>query len=152
VLPCWQRQDELRLLLSFRGKAEAISPMDNYCEYPTQLNKGTIMNINLTFQSADYEFIVEAIKLRTTAILEAMSMQYDSQMIAANTAPDIEKQRKDIEQVIQFEKELAEWELTQQGNKVTATHKPKTRKSKAAPYGYKKDGTPKKRPGRPVGF
>lgn len=112
------------------------------------------MNINLTFQSADYEFIVEAIKLRTTAILEAMSMQYDSQMMAANTPEDIAQQRKEINEVIQreFDKEIAEWELTQQGNKVTATHKPKTRKSKAAPYGYKKDGTPKKRPGRPVGF
>ena len=112
------------------------------------------MNINLTFQSADYEFIVEAIKLRTTAILEAISMQYDSQMIAANTAPDIAQQRKEINEEIQsqFEKELAEWELKQEGNQVTATLKPKTRKSKAAPYGYKKDGTPKKRPGRPSGF
>lgn len=111
------------------------------------------MNINLTFQSADYEFIVEAIKLRTTAILEAMSMQYDSQMMAANT-PDIDQQRKDVNEMIQreFDKEIAEWELTQQGNKVTATHKPKTHKSKAAYWGYKKDGTPKKKPGRQVGF
>jgi len=112
------------------------------------------MNINLTFQSADYEFIVEAIKLRTTAILEAMSMQYDSQMMAANTAPDIAQQRKEINEAIQneFNKELAEWEMRQEGNKVVATHKPKTRKSKAAPWGYKKDGTPKQRPGRQVGF
>jgi len=72
------------------------------------------MNINLTFQSADYEFIVEAIKLRTTAILEAMSMQYDSQMMAANTAPNIAQQRKEINELInsEFKKELAEWELT----------------------------------------
>jgi len=135
--------------------------MDNYCKYPTQLNKGTIMNIQLTFQSADYEFIVEAIKLRTTAILEAMSMQYDSQMIAANTAPDIAQQRQEINELInsEFKKELAEWELTQQGNKVTATHKPKkikvakrplSRVKTKAPYGYKQDGTPKKAPGRPA--
>jgi len=110
------------------------------------------MNIQLTFQSADYEFIVEAIKLRTTAILEAMSMQYDSQMMAANTAPNIAQQRQEINELInsEFKKELAEWEIEQQGNKVTATHKPKTRKSKAAPWGYKKDGTPKKAPGRPA--
>lgn len=104
------------------------------------------MNINLTFQSADYEFIVEAIKLRTTAILESMSMQYDSQIIAANTAPDIEQQRKEINE------EMAKWEMKQEGNKVTATLKPKISKSKVAPYGYKKDGTPKKRPGRQAGF
>lgn len=112
------------------------------------------MNINLTFQSADYEFIVEAIKLRTTAILEAMSMQYDSQIMAANTAPDIAQQRKEINEAIQkeFNKELAEWEMRQEGNKVVATHKPKISKSKVAPYGYKKDGTPKKRPGRQAGF
>jgi hypothetical protein len=95
------------------------------------------MNINLTFQSADYEFIVEAIKLRTNAILEAMSIQYDSQMMASNTRQVIEK-------------EVGEWEVKQDGNKVTATLKPK--KTKAAPYGYKKDGTPKQRPGRPAGF
>jgi sRNA-binding carbon storage regulator CsrA len=119
------------------------------------------MNINLTFQSADYEFIVEAIKLRTTAILEAMSMQYDSQMMAANTPQDIAQQRQEINEAIQsqFEKELAEWELTQQGNQVTATLKPKkikvakrplSRVNTKAPYGYKKDGTPKKAPGRPA--
>lgn len=110
------------------------------------------MNINLTFQSADYEFIVEAIKLRTTAILEAMSMQYDSQMMTANS--NIAQQRKEINEEIQsqFEKELADWELKQEGNQVTATLKPKISKSKVAPYGYKKDGTPKKRPGRQAGF
>lgn len=112
------------------------------------------MNIQLTFQSADYEFIVEAIKLRTTAILEAMSMQYDSQMIAANTAPDIARQRQEMNDFVdqEFKKELAEWEVKQEGNKIVATHKPSKRKSKAAPWGYKKDGTPKKRPGRAVGF
>ena len=110
------------------------------------------MNIQLTFQSQDYEFIVEAIKLRTTAILEAMSMQYDSQVLAAN--------QKAAE-------EFGNWTVRQKDGKyyaeVKTDNEPKTeeikeknvtikRKSKAAPYGYKKDGTPKKRPGRQAGI
>ena len=31
-------------------------------------------------------------------------------------------------------------------------YKPKKKATKKAPWGYKKDGTPKKRPGRPVGM
>ena len=109
------------------------------------------MNIQFTFQSEDYPFIVESIKLRTTAILEAMSMQYDSQVLAANTS--FAEQRQKVNDAIneEFKKELSEWKIEQEGNKVVATHKPSKRKTKAAPWGYKKDGTPKKRPGRPVG-
>jgi len=105
------------------------------------------MNINLTIQSADYEFIVEAIKLRTTAILEAMSMQYDSQVIAANTPKIQQELRQEVDR--QFEKQLDEWKIATDGNKVSATRKPRKIN---APYGVKKDGTPKKKPGPVAGF
>lgn len=105
------------------------------------------MNIQLTFQSQDYEFIVEAIKLRTTAILEAMSMQFDSQVLAANQ---------------RVAEQMGDWSIRKEGNGYVAeineaaapVQKPKKspKKSKEAPFGYKKDGTPKKRPGRPVGI
>lgn len=104
------------------------------------------MNINLTFQSQDYEFIVEAIKLRTTAILEAMSMQFDSQVLAANQ---------------RVAEQMGDWSIRKEGNGYVAevttpdktpAKKTAAKKTKAAPYGYKKDGTPKKRPGRQVGI
>jgi hypothetical protein len=108
------------------------------------------MNITLTIQSEDYGFIVEAIKLRTTAILEGMSIQYDSQVLAANTPKIQQEIRQEVDR--QFEKELAEWKIQTDGNKVVATHKPKAKRKVNAPYGLKKDGTPKKKPGPPVGF
>ena len=45
-------------------------------------------------------------------------------------------------------KEVEEWKAKNKGGKIVAKRAP--RKSKAAPYGYKKDGTPKQRPGRKV--
>jgi hypothetical protein len=67
--------------------------------------------LNLQIQADDYPFIVAAIKLRTTAILEGLSMQVEAQL-HPQSAP--------------------------------VPQKPK------APFGLKKDGTPKKRPGRPA--
>ena len=43
----------------------------------------------------------------------------------------------------QLDAEIEKWSARKVGKKVVAK-----RKSKAAPYGYKKDGTPKQRPGR----
>lgn len=68
--------------------------------------------LNLKVQADDYPFIVAAIKLRTTAIIEGLSMQVDAQL----HAPPVNQ----------------------------PPQKPK------APFGVKKDGTPKKRPGRPA--
>jgi hypothetical protein len=68
--------------------------------------------LNLKVQADDYPFIVAAIKLRTTAIIEGLSMQVDAQL----QAPQVSQ----------------------------PTPRPK------APFGVKKDGTPKKRPGRPA--
>ena len=45
--------------------------------------------------------------------------------------------------------EINEWLAKQKGEEIVLTSTPvKSRKSKKAPYGYKKDGTPKKQPGR----
>lgn len=64
--------------------------------------------LHLKVQADDYPFIVAAIKLRTTAILEGLSMQVEAQL------------------------------------QPQAAPQPTPR----AKYGLKKDGTPKKRPGR----
>jgi hypothetical protein len=64
--------------------------------------------LNLQVQADDYPFIVAAIKLRTTAIIEGLSMQVEAQL------------------------------------QPQAAPAPQTK------YGLKKDGTPKKRPGRPA--
>jgi hypothetical protein len=89
------------------------------------------MNITLTIQEADYGFVVEAIKLRTTSMLESLDHQFARQKQAA--AQPIE--RKIIEEP---------WEAEYKGDKIVAKRKVK------APYGVKKDGTPKQRPGRRV--
>jgi len=68
--------------------------------------------LNLKEQADDYPVIVAANKLRTTAIIEGLSMQVDAQL----QAPPVRQ----------------------------PTPRPK------APFGVKKDGTPKKRPGRPA--
>ena len=110
------------------------------------------MNITLTIQEADYGFVVEAIKLRTTSMLESFDRQVDSQRMSSMSKVELEKAKHEVHVEVQkeFEKALNEWEIEQQGNKVTATHKPKRKIN--APYGLKKDGTPKKRPGPQVGF
>ena len=68
--------------------------------------------LHLKVQADDYPFIVAAIKLRTTAILEGLSMQVEAQL----------------------QPQAA----------------PAPQPSPRAKYGLKKDGTPKKRPGRPA--
>ena len=68
--------------------------------------------LNLKVQADDYPFIVAAIKLRTTAILEGLSMQVEAQL------------------------------------QPQAAPAPAPQPAPRAKYGLKKDGTPKKRPGR----
>ena len=91
------------------------------------------MNISLTFHSADYGFITEAIKMRTMSMLESFELQKKSQ----ETSPT-------FEQV----KDLTEKEFMDQVAAIK--QEAKAEKARKAPYGYKKDGTPKKRLGRPA--
>jgi transcriptional regulator len=103
------------------------------------------MNITLTIQEADYGFVVEAIKLRTTSMLESLDNQVARQ----------QEEAKLIELRKQAFTEAGEepWEVEHQEEKIIASMKENSRtavpRSKVrAPYGLKKDGTPKKRPGR----
>jgi hypothetical protein len=109
------------------------------------------MNITLTIQEADYGFVVEAIKLRTTSMLESFDLQVDSQRLASMSKVELEKAKHEVHVEVQkeFDKTLAEWKIATDGNKVSATRKPR---KIDAPYGVKKDGTPKKKPGRQAGF
>jgi len=77
--------------------------------------------LNLKIQADDYPFIVAAIKLRTTAILEGLSMQVDAQL-QPQAAPEVPKN----------------------------PNAPFGLKKDGTPFGLKRDGTPKKRPGRPA--
>ena len=64
------------------------------------------------------------------------------QQLAANM-PEVAKLTAE-----QLHKEIHEWSGKVKGKKIIAKRAP--RKSADAPYGYKKDGTPKQRPGRKV--
>jgi len=103
------------------------------------------MNITLTIQEADYGFVVEAIKLRTTSMLQSLDNQVSRQKEEASLVA-LRKQA--------FTEAGEEpWEAEQQEEKIVASMKENARfavpRGKVrAPYGLKKDGTPKKRPGR----
>jgi formaldehyde-activating enzyme involved in methanogenesis len=100
------------------------------------------MNFNLTIQSEDLPFIIEAIKLRTMSLISNLEMQ----------VRDIKQARQAIEKAqatpTEVVKEAIEAKVipNQQKRDFVASFEKELRK---APYGYKKDGTPKKRAGRP---
>lgn len=88
---------------------------------------------------SDFTYVIEAIRMRGHALAD----QIAAQAVRA-------------EQVAMKPEDPRPWTVTvtDEGNTV-ATYKPKkrgrpARKSADAPYGYKKDGTPKQRPGRKV--
>jgi hypothetical protein len=100
------------------------------------------MNFNLTIQSEDLPFIIEAIKLRTMSLISNLEMQVQ----------DIKQARQAIEKAqatpTEVVKEAIEAKVIpdQQKRDLIASFEKELRK---APFGYKKDGTPKKRAGRP---
>jgi len=89
------------------------------------------MNITLTIQEADYGFVVEAIKLRTTSMLESFNSQVARQKQPAIAAAPVKAEGAPVSFTVSA---------------------PKTKRKNNAPYGYKKDGTPKKKPGPVAGF
>jgi len=93
------------------------------------------MNITLTIQEADYGFVVEAIKLRTTSMLESLDNQVSRQKEEASLVA-LRKQAESKAAIME------PWEAEYEEEKIVAKRRVK------APYGLKKDGTPKKRPGR----
>lgn len=97
------------------------------------------MNYHLTIQAEDYGFIVEAIKLRTISILESFDMQLQAQLNASIAPAPAPKQEPVAAEAPPAKKRV--YRKTKAAKKRAP--------SKAAPYGYKKDGTPKKALGRP---
>ena len=93
-------------------------------------------SIQITINRADIGFLLEAIELRSTAMIESiMGQVLDAMKPETQKSPD------------------TNWTVsaTDDGGLV-ATKNEAPAKSKKAPWGYKKDGTPKKRPGRhPMG-
>jgi hypothetical protein len=90
------------------------------------------MNFNLTIQSEDLPFIIEAIKLRTMSLISNLEMQ----------VRDIKQARQAIEKAQATPTEVVKEAIKE---KVIPEFTP----VRKAPFGYKKDGTPRKRAGRP---
>jgi hypothetical protein len=77
------------------------------------------MNINLTISSQDYGFVVEAIKLRTIALLESFNMDKE----AAEQAAD-----KVFEQEPAKPTKKPHWTQTEKGKKIMAARRRKGQK------------------------
>lgn len=89
---------------------------------------------NIEILKSDFTYVLEAIRMRGHALAD----QIASQALRAEQA------------VAKAEAEANQWTVTTEGDSIVAVNKATKQKRKAdAPYGYKKDGTPKKRPGRP---
>jgi hypothetical protein len=91
------------------------------------------MNYNLNIQSEDLPFIIEAIKLRTLALINSLESQVKSfheakdALEKAGTTP-----AQAVQEAVQGLVFPDEFEV-----------------KRKAPYGYKKNGEPRKRMGRP---
>jgi hypothetical protein len=99
-----------------------------------------IMKYSIEINTEDLTFIIEAIKLRAFCLADDVERQ------AKNIKAAHEQLEKEIKEVGErIAKRSATSELVKEAveAKVIPEQKRKT------PYGYKRDGTPKKRPGRP---
>jgi hypothetical protein len=93
------------------------------------------MNITLNINSQDYGFIVEAIKLRTIALVESLDM--DKQAAEQAAREDSAQAKQEIAKMVDgmFEQELAKtkatvkkkphWTQTAKGKKIMAARKRK---------------------------
>ena len=77
--------------------------------------------VTLTIQAEDFHFVMEAVRMRSRAILESLAMQVESQRAPAEKSLQVDNQQEPTKKAVKVD----------------------------APWGFKKDGTPKKRPGRP---
>ena len=92
-----------------------------------------IMNYNLNIQSEDFPFVIEAIKLRTLALINSLETQvkgFHEAKEALEKAGSTPAQA--VQEAIQGFVFPDEFEV-----------------KRKAPYGYKKNGEPRKRAGRP---
>lgn len=101
--------------------------------------------ITIYVSKDELDFIREAVAQR---YLNLMAYLNDCEEESQQQGPFMEVPDLTKPTAEQLDKELNEWKAEIKGKKIIAKKAP--RKSKDAPYGYKKDGTPKKRPGRKV--
>lgn len=87
------------------------------------------MNYSLNIQAEDFPFVIEAIKLRTLSLINSLEMQV-----------------RDIQQAREAIAKAAAAPVTTEIVKEAIEKKVIPSK---APYGYKKNGQPKKQMGRP---
>lgn len=94
----------------------------------------------LQVREEDYPFIIAAIKLRTTSLVESFAMQVEGQL-------KIEQQAQQPQEESQTP--VRDWTVSHDGKGgLVAKLTRKRKKFSKAPYGLKKDGTPKAKPGR----
>lgn len=101
--------------------------------------------ISIYVSKDELDFIREAVAQRYLNLMEYLNdcEEESQQQGQFMEVPDLTKPT-----VEQLHKDIHEWSSKVKGKKIIAKRAP--RKSKDAPYGYKKDGTPKKQPGRKV--
>ena len=116
-------------------------------------------NITIVVSQEELDFIREALALKYRTMINYLDMcegdsssKTDSVLSQAyeSLSKEIADHKKELAEI---ERVQNEWTVTttDKGNMVAAVKKRgRPRKSADAPYGYKKDGTPKKRPGRPA--
>lgn len=91
----------------------------------------------ITVRKADLGFLLEALALRAVALKEEIIMQ------------TLAVERKELqERAEKYAKELTVTATEEKVEQAPAKKRGRPRKDPAAPYGRKKDGTPKQRPGR----
>lgn len=115
--------------------------------------------ITIDVSKEELDFIREALAAKYRSLIsyldtceEASSPKTDSVLSQAyeSLSKEIEDHKKELAEIARTQNE---WTVTttDKGNMIAAVKKRgRPRKSADAPYGYKKDGTPKKRPGRPA--
>ena len=116
------------------------------------------MKYNVSIQSEDFPFIIEAIKLRTMTLIDHLEKQAKTSQETNKTIakasetdfdPEIARKRAEFTRSLINKRTFTSpsniGEIIKDAIKdnVIPETKPK------APYGYKKDGAPKKRAGRP---
>jgi hypothetical protein len=105
------------------------------------------MNFNLTIQSEDLPFIIEAIKLRTMSLISNLEMQVRDIKQARQA---IEKaQATPTEVVKEAIKEKVIPEQKRDSDKWLKKLREVEEQKMKAPFGFKKNGDPRKRTGRP---
>jgi hypothetical protein len=116
--------------------------------------------IELELTKAEALLAYELFKQNNEDLLEQISQGLDEQMTHENMQREAQKNRmlnlenkaNEVEELLveihQLRAQLDAHNLASKSNKIKT---PAKRLKPVAPWGYKKDGTPKKRPGRAVG-